>query len=165
MTECSIWYVTGNGLRILLDLGIARFRPARWQTISDFWFSTFSCISMFYLGFFIVQDLHRIPSILISSSWRLEFSQIVGRHSKTARRRCFSAHCARHHFSGVLGSDWALETTAQVCFGATQRLKCLSTLLGIRPHFRFSFEMPFDIALFWNCALLRAVLCATSQTP
>ena len=80
-----------------------------------------------------------------------------------------------------LRGHWAREITARTCFEATERSKALLEHAFVSfgstvEHASFSFENTFDHACFLlrnpfrnrsasNCALLRAVLCATSQAP
>ena len=79
-----------------------------------------------------------------------------------ARASFFVFDSTRKHRLGAASSHVPLEMTAQVCSAATGRSKSLlghaskpcsarnhgsNRLFFIRPHFRFSFEIPFEIAV------------------
>ena len=61
----------------------------------------------------------------------------IRQHSKTPHQRCSFAHSGRHPCSGVLGSRRTLEIIA----------RAYSKPFRARQRFRFSFGIPFGIAL------------------
>ena len=74
---------------------------------------------------------------------------------------------ARNHCSSVLRSHLALEITARACFFFLRK-HFRACFFFLRKHFRpclFFLRNPFRNRSASNCALLRAVLCATSQAP